>query len=153
MNGKNKDKNPDISADAIEDRGESVSAFEPLLISESAPSRAGLNDLAIELAAQSAGLRRSLPDGVACALARLIRSMNCYYSNLIEGHATHPVDIERALAGDYSADPKKRELQREAAAHIAVQAWIDDGALDGRAFTAAGVCDLHRRFCEALPDD
>ena len=22
--------------------------------------------------------------------------MNCYYSNLIEGHDTHPIDIERA---------------------------------------------------------
>jgi hypothetical protein len=29
--------------------------------------------------------------------------MNCYYSNLIEGHDTHPVDIERALKSDYSA--------------------------------------------------
>ena len=25
--------------------------------------------------------------------------MNCYYSNLIEGHNTRPRDIERALAG------------------------------------------------------
>ena len=25
--------------------------------------------------------------------------MNCYYSNLIEGHDTHPIDIERALQG------------------------------------------------------
>jgi len=30
--------------------------------------------------------------------------MNCYYSNLIEGHDTHPVDIERALNNDYSGD-------------------------------------------------
>ena len=33
--------------------------------------------------------------------------MNCYYSNLIEGHDTHLVDFERALHGDYSADPVK----------------------------------------------
>jgi len=26
--------------------------------------------------------------------------MNCYYSKLIEGHDTHPVDIERALKND-----------------------------------------------------
>jgi len=31
--------------------------------------------------------------------------MNCYYSNLIEGHDTHPVDIERALKNDYSDNP------------------------------------------------
>ncbi len=43
--------------------------------------------------------------------------MNCYYSNLIEGHDTHPVDIERALRHDYSDDPRTRNLQLEAAAH------------------------------------
>ena len=30
--------------------------------------------------------------------------MNCYYSNLIEGYDTHPVDIERALKDDFSQD-------------------------------------------------
>jgi hypothetical protein len=53
-------------------------------------------------------LRRSLPDGVVTALADLVRVMNFYNSNLIEGHDTHPVNIERALKKDYSADPKKR---------------------------------------------
>ncbi len=57
-------------------------------------------------------------------LAKLVRSMNCYYSNLIEGHDTHPIEIERALAGDYSADREKRNLQLEAAAHICVEEWI-----------------------------
>jgi Zn-finger domain-containing protein len=38
--------------------------------------------------------------------------MNCYYSNLIEGHDTHPIDIERALKNDYSKDVGKRNLQQ-----------------------------------------
>jgi Fic family protein len=79
--------------------------------------------------------------------------MNCYYSNLIEGHDTHPVDIERALKKDYSADPKKRTLQREAEAHIAVQKWIDDGGLEGRAVSVEGILEIHRRFCDLLPPD
>ena len=93
----------DIRADAepAVDRGEPVALMEPLLIGEGARQRAALTDLAIELAAKSAGLRRSLPSGIVGALADLVRSMNCYYSNLIEGHDTHPVDIERALKGDY----------------------------------------------------
>lgn len=49
------------------------------------------------------------------------RSMNCYYSNLIEGHNTHPRDIDRALAEEFSDDTQKRSLQREAVAHIHVQ--------------------------------
>jgi Fic family protein len=79
--------------------------------------------------------------------------MNCYYSNLIEGHDTHPVDIERALKDDYSHDLRKRDLQREALAHITVQQWIDEGGLKGRAFSKAGICETHRRFCEHLPED
>ena len=127
--------------------------MEPLLIGESSRHRGALTDLAVELAARSAGFRRSLPDGVLTALADLVRAMNCYYSNLIEGHDTHPVDIERALRDDYSADPRKRDLQLEAKAHITVQRWIDEGGLTGRAVTADGVRETHRRFCELVPED
>ncbi len=135
------------------DRGESIGLMEPLTISESAKSRSQLTDLALELAQRAARFRNSLPDGVMTALADLVRAMNCYYSNLIEGHDTHPIDIERALNNDYSDDPKQRDLQLEARAHIAVQQWIDEGYIDGRAFTAAGIRELHRRFCELLPND
>lgn len=134
------------------DRGEPIGLMEPLIVGESSPRRGALTDLAVELAAKSAGFRRSLPAGVQAALADLVRAMNCYYSNLIEGHNTHPVEIERALAGDYSADPRKRDLQLEAKAHIAVQAWLDGGALGRTAATAEGVCAIHRKFCALLPD-
>ena len=130
-----------------------IGLMEPLLISETARQRGELVDLAVELAQRSAGFRKSLPDGVMRALADLVRSMNCYYSNLIEGHDTHPIDIERALKNDYSADPEKRDLQLEAKAHIAVQEWIDHGGLDGRAFTADGIREVHRRFCDLLPEE
>src|SRR6202051_2130231 len=125
----------------------------PLLISEDSRHRGALTDLAIDLAGKAAGFRSSLAPGIRTALADLARSMNCYYSNLIEGHDTHPVDIERALKNDYSADPRKRDLQLEAKAHIAVQQWIDDGNLAGRAVTAEGVREIHRRFCASLPED
>ena len=138
---------------AAEDAGEAVALMEPMLVRESSPHRGGLADLAVELAARSAGFRRSLPGGVAAALADLVRAMNCYYSNLIEGHDTHPVDIERALNDDYSQDPRKRDLQLEARAHIAVQKWIDEDGLRGRATSAAGLLELHRRFCAQLPED
>src|SRR5882724_2147874 len=135
------------------DRNETVALMEPLLIAEGSRHRGELTDLAIEVAARSAGFRRSLPDGVRTALADLVRAMNCYYSNLIEGHDTHPIDIERALRDDYSADPRKRDLQQEAKAHITVQRWIDTGHLRGRAVTSSGLCEVHRRFCELLPDE
>ncbi|MES9855795.1 MAG: Fic family protein [Sedimenticola sp.] len=77
--------------------------------------------------------------------------MNCYYSNLIEGHDTHPVDIERALKGDYSSNREQRNLQLEAQAHIIVQKWIDQGALIGCATRVDSIKEIHKRFCAHLP--
>jgi len=124
-----------------------------MLLAEGSRHRPALSDIVVELAAASAGLRRSLSVGVTRALADLVRAMNCYYSNLIEGHDTHPVDIERAMKNDYSADAKKRNLQLEAKAHVAVQRWIDDGGLKGRAVSVTGLREIHRRFCELLPEE
>jgi Fic family protein len=138
---------------AVKNRGESIALMEPLVIGEGSRHRAALTDLALELAQKSAGFRRSLPESLTASLASFVRSMNCYYSNLIEGHDTHPIDIERALKGDYSNDPKKRDLQLEAKAHIAVQQWVDGGGLKDRATSAESICEIHRRFCEELPDD
>ena len=136
------------------DRGELVSLMEPLLIPDSSPHRGPLTDLAFDLSQRSAGLRRSLPSTLLASLANLVRAMNCYYSNLIEGHDTHPVDIERALKSDYSQDLRKRDLQLEAKAHIAVQQWIDTGGLKGgQAIQAQGISEIHRRFCQLLPED
>jgi Fic family protein len=139
--------------DAI-DRGDSIGAMEPLSIEESSPRRAPLADLALELVAKSEGFRRSLPPAMVSGLADLVRSMNCYYSNLIEGHDTHPIDIERALAEDFSTSPEKRNLQLEARAHIHVQRWLDEGGLSGgRAMTAEGIAEIHRRFYALMPDE
>src|SRR5216684_83741 len=147
--------NADTKEDIVTapDRGESIALMEPLLIGETSRHRGKLTDMALELAQKAAGFRRSLPETLLASLADLLRAMNCYYSNLIEGHDTHPIDIERALKGDYSSDKKKRDLQLEAQAHIAVQQWIDNGGLKGRAVAAESIREIHRRFCEALPDD
>lgn len=146
---------PDIEPDteAAKDEGEATALMEPLLIGETSRHRTGLTDLSLELAMKSAGFHRSLPASMQASLADLVRTMNCYYSNLIEGHATHPVDIERALKGDYSADTGKRDLQLEARAHIMVQQWIDSGGLKGRVVAVESIREIHRRFCELLPAD
>jgi len=135
------------------DRGESPSAMEPLRLADGSRHRGELADLALELGGKSAGLRRALPAPIAQALARMVRAMNCYYSNLIEGHDTHPIDIERALQGDYSRDRGKRDLQLEAKAHIAVQEWIDEGGLASPPASVAAIRSIHERFCGSLPDD
>lgn len=150
MNENKPDIEPDFKTAA--DRGEPLSQMEPLLIAADSRHRDELTDLAFELAQQAAGFRHSLPAGIQPSLADLIRSMNCYYSNLIEGHYTHPIDIEHALNNQYSNDPEKRNLQHEAAAHIHVQNWIDKGGLLGRTTAVEGLREIHRRFGELLPE-
>lgn len=124
--------------------------MEPTPLGEGFPGRDVATELAFELAKRSADFKRSLPAPIFDSLATLVRAMNCYYSNLIEGHNTHPVDIERALNDDYSADAEKRDLQLEAKAHIEVQRWIDEGGLRGRAGSVQTGMDV-KRGPSALP--
>ena len=139
--------------EAVANREEMVSLMEPMRIGETSRHRPTLTDLALELAQKSAGFRRSLPASMLGSLASLVRAMNCYYSNLIEGHDTHPIDIERALKNDYSKDTRNRDLQLEAKAHITVERWIDEGGLRGRTASREGIREVHARFCELLPED
>lgn len=136
----------------MEDRGEPLGLMEPLVLGQDCRARDELADLAFELAQKSAGFSRALPANMVAAFAGLVRAMNCYYSNLIEGHDTHPIAIERALKRDFSADPKTRDLQLEATAHISVQAWIDEGGLPGPATCLESIREIHRRFYVELPD-
>lgn len=80
--------------------------MEPMRISEESPARPKLSELVLDLTKKSSAFRARLPDGLVEPLSEFVRSMNCYYSNLIEGHNTHPVDIEKALNNQLSANPK-----------------------------------------------
>jgi Fic family protein len=146
-------KTQDKKTDIITDRHETVSAMEPLLLSDGSRHRARLHDLALELVSRASGFHRSLPESMRPAVADMVRAMNCYYSNLIEGHNTHPVDIERALNGDYSGDAEKRNLQKEARAHVAVQRWIDAGGVRAAAMTVTSLRTMHEKFCAELPEE
>ena len=117
----------------------------PLLPGSEQPSWAALHDLAFLLASEAGALAGRLSSVTATAVGDLVRGMNCYHSNLIEGHDTRPVDIERALRADLATEPRRRDLQMEAAAHIAVQAAIDAGELDGFGALSALKMEIHRR--------
>lgn len=112
-----------------------------------------LNDLALDLASKSEKLSGQINPVLQTSLGHLVRSMNCYYSNFIEGHNTLPRDIDRALKNNYDADPEKRNLQKEALAHIEVQRLIDARAWNGHVVSADFVQWLHKEFQFRLPDD
>ncbi len=115
--------------DRPDQSSETPSRIEPARL-ENPPE--AVADLVAEVSAKSAKLGRSLHPRTAAHLAELVRIMNTYYSNLIEGHDTRPRDIERALAGQLDRDEGRRNLQIEAAAHVRVQAEVDRLAAEGR---------------------
>ena len=67
---------------------------------------------------QAVGLSGSAHPVTIATLRELVREMNSYYSNRIEGQSTHPLNIERALHQDFSDKPDVAKLQRLALAHI-----------------------------------
>ena len=73
---------------------DSVSQMEPMFPSKRAER---LADLSVELVRKSAALGGYFRSHTREALVALLRQMNSYYSKLIEGHHTHPIDIERAM--------------------------------------------------------
>ena len=127
-----------------------LARVEPLNVPEGDPE---LGDLVFELLQKSSALAGQLSKEVRVELGRLVRSMNCYYSNLIEGHFTHPRSIERALANDLVTEPKQHNLQLEALAHIEVQRKIDSG-MDPQDWptSVSYVRWIHAEFCARLPD-
>jgi len=130
---------------------ETVALMEPMMPPE---GEKRLEDLAIDLSLQASALAGRVHPVVQQSIGTLVRSMNCYYSNLIEGHDTHPRDIDRALSKKYAKEPQRRALQLEAVAHIEVQALIDDKK-DNRSDPVSSqyILWLHREFCGRLPEE
>lgn len=115
-----------------------------------------LNNLAVEVIRQSAALGEKLPPQTRKGVVELVRAMNSYYSNLIEGHHTHPAEIERAMARNYSHEPAKRALQVESVAHIDVQRLIEQKLSENPDETICSqkfLCWIHQEFYNRIPDE
>lgn len=132
------------------------SAMEPLLVDPTGRAREGLDDLALRLEREAASLADSLAPPTLEAVADFLRIANSYYSNRIEGHDTRPGSIERAMRGEFAADPALRALQREAWAHTEVERSAEAyfAAPDApEPLSEAGLVWLHRNFYDRVPEE
>jgi len=131
---------------------DAISQMTPLL-----PERADdLQDLALEVIQRSASLGTRQHPITLHTLRELLRIINSYYSNLIEGHNTHPYDIVRAMQQQYDTEPAKRNLQLESVAHITVQRQMETWLAEETPPNIAGqefLCALHREFFRLLPEE
>ncbi|MEO5793703.1 MAG: Fic family protein [Rhodoferax sp.] len=124
--------------------------FEPLLPSDARmePLLATTHDLS-RAATLLAGTR------VPPELRSLLRSMNSYYTNRIEGQHTRPHEIDQALRKDFSQDAALAAKQRLAVAHIEAEQVLEQrytGLEGARAlYTADAVQALHCELFGRLP--
>jgi Fic family protein len=114
-----------------------------------------LEDLALPILSHSASLGGQLHPLSRQPIIELLRIINSYYSNRLEGHHTHPIDIEKAMRQDYSADPAKRALQIESCIHIQVQRQMEQRLATE---TSLNVADsqfigwIHQQFYKQMPE-
>ena len=96
------------------------------------------------------------PAGALSGLRQLLRSMNSYYSNRIEGQHTLPLEIEQALRNDYAQDADKARRQRLALAHMATEAQLEilwPQWSTQQVWSAQTVRDIHQDLFARLPEE
>jgi Fic family protein len=135
------------------DLPEMPSRIEPCMFGDHVPSK--IADLAADLSTAAATIGSRLHPQTVASLADLVRLMNSYYSNLIEGHHTLPKDIERALAGDFDPNEARRNFQIENREHIRLQRLIDQQHAQGELPMPTSTNYLrwlHREFYHDAPE-
>jgi Fic family protein len=117
--------------------------------------RGELRELSADLMKKASSLNALLHPQTALAVKELLRSMNSYYSNLIEGQSTNPISIDEALKKNYESDPKKRDLQKLAIAHIETQRKAETALINAPDIDISSIAFLkflHREFYSNLPE-
>jgi Fic family protein len=127
--------------------------MEPLLPADH--RLAALLEQAHDLIRSADQLSGTCQPGALDGLRTLLRAMNSYYTNRIEGQHTLPVEIEQALRNDYSADADKARRQRLAVAHMAAEQALEQRWSQWeprQIWSAAMVCDIHQDLFARLSE-
>lgn len=124
--------------------------FEPLI--PSVP--AAITDKAASIVQSATRLAAAAHPSACAAVRELVRSMNSYYSNRIEGQGTHPLHIEQALRKEFSDKPDVARLQRVALAHIEAERELENRVVDGEsAMSSRFLTAAHRALYSRLREE
>ena len=139
---------------AVDGLIDNPAAIEPLLPGSDREALAGLS---CDIMRKAGFLAGQIPARtVRVRAAKLVREMNSYYSNLIEGHKTLPRDIERALRQDFSDNPEQRANQQLNKAHVETeQVMLErlEAEPDLAIHSGEFISWLHREFYQRLPPE
>ncbi len=116
--------------------------------------RHDLEELSLEVYKASAKLAGRVHPLTARRIARLLRNVNSYYSNLIEGVRTTLLDIESSLT-ELSEDDRTRKLQLLHKQNIHAQTMIDKECLpaEQEITSVEFLCRLHKELFDGVPEE
>ena len=141
-----------LSASPTDGAAMPITDFQPLF-----PEERVLGPLREQAAALIAAAHRlaATQPALVAALQPLLRAMNSYYTNRIEGQHTLPADIERALHRQFDADVTLARRQRLALAHMEAEAELEARVTaaepGGWLYGADFVASIHAALYARLP--
>lgn len=88
-------------------------------------------------------------------IRELVRAMNSYYSNQIEGQSTAPLNIERALRREFAQESETARLQRLALAHIEAERELEERISAGQNALASEFAQLAHKalYARLAPEE
>ncbi|MGJ3441497.1 Fic family protein [Pseudomonas sp. Je.1.5.c] len=125
-------------------------AFTPFIRQDKAPEE--LQDQVVQIMRLDAALHAKIPGPLRVPMMNLLRVVNSYYSNKIEGNSTVPADILRAEDSLQELNGAKdlQEIKR----HIEAQRRLNDEPIDKiEVCTKGAISRLHREFYNGVPNE
>jgi len=111
-------------------------------------------DKLVDLYMADAALNQTIPDSIRSSTEWLLRLVNCFYSNRIEGNSTHPKDLLKTQEKDRSqADEVSDDSLMELLAHLEAQIKAKEATSAITNVSSQGfIKGLHKSFYQGLPE-
>lgn len=128
-----------------------MTSITPFLTHYNAPDE--LKDKVFELAMKDAALRSGVHPSLREPLQDLMKVVNSYYSNKIEGNSTHPRDVLRASEDAFTSRQDSKDVL-EVKRDIEVQVQLESIEVKPEDVSSeAFIKGLHKRFYEGAIED
>lgn len=124
-------------------------SLSPYITQDKAPGE--LQDLIVEIYSRDRALNDSIPPALRKPMEYLLRMVNSYYSNKIEGNPTLPSEVLHLQEenGDREVDDDLMEIKQ----HLEVQCKIAFGEIERNKVSSRDfLSEVHKAFYEGLPE-
>jgi len=119
------------------------------------PSSLGeYQDKIVELYMTDAALNQTIPDSIRQPTEWLLRLVNCYYSNKIEGNPTHPKELLKTQEGASNNREGVSKSVLELLVHLEAQIKAKASSEDTNSVVSCEyIKSIHQSFYKGLPED